>query len=139
MRRDHFQFDLPDELIAQQPTAERRGSRLLFLDSGSDSLQHQQFSDFLSHIVAGDLLVFNNTKVIPARLFGRKESGGKIEVLVERVLGPYSVLAHIRASKSPKPDNQLIFDNDQRAEMLGRVDDLFELKFAEPVLDVLDQ
>jgi S-adenosylmethionine:tRNA ribosyltransferase-isomerase len=89
--------------------------------------------------VAGDLLVFNNTKVIPARLFGRKESGGKIEVLVERVLGPYSVLAHIRANKPPKPGNQLIFDNDQRAEMLGRVDDLFELKFAEPVLDVLDQ
>ena len=139
MLRDHFQFDLPDELIARQPTAERRGSRLLFLDSAADTLQHQQFTDFLSHIKAGDLLVFNNTKVIPARLFGQKETGGKIEVLVERVLGPYSVLAHIRASKSPKPGNQLVFDNDQRAEMLGRVDDLFELKFAEPVLDVLDQ
>ena len=139
MRRDHFQFDLPDELIARQPTVERRGSRLLFLDSEAEALEHQQFADFLSHVKAGDLLVFNNTKVIPARLFGHKESGGKIEVLVERVLGAHSVLAHIRASKSPKPGNQLIFDNGHRAEMLGRVDDLFELAFAEPVLDVLDK
>jgi S-adenosylmethionine:tRNA ribosyltransferase-isomerase len=139
MRRDHFQFDLPDELIARQPTEERRDSRLLFLDSNSQTLQHQQFEDFLSHIQAGDLLVFNNTKVIPARLFGRKESGGKIEVLVERVLGTYSVLAHIRASKSPKPGNTLAFDNQHSAEMVGRVDDLFELNFAQPVLDVLDQ
>ena len=86
MRRDHFQFDLPDELIARQPAAERRGSRLLYLDSGAESMEHQQFSDFLDHVQAGDLLVFNNTKVIPARLYGQKESGGKIEVLVERVL-----------------------------------------------------
>jgi S-adenosylmethionine:tRNA ribosyltransferase-isomerase len=139
MRRDHFQFDLPDELIARQPTVERRGSRLLFLDSNRQTLQHQQFADFLSHIQAGDLLVFNNTKVIPARLFGHKESGGKVEVLVERVLGTYSVLAHIRASKSPKPGNKLTFDNQHSAEMLGRVDDLFKLNFAQPVLDVLDQ
>ena len=86
MRRDHFQFDLPDELIARQPAAERRGSRLLYLDSGAESMEHQQFSGFLDHVQAGDLLVFNNTKVIPARLYGQKESGGKIEVLVERVL-----------------------------------------------------
>ena len=139
MRRDLFQFELPDELIARQPTEQRQGSRLLYLDSLNDDLQHQQFTDLLCHIQPGDLMVFNNTKVIPARLFGQKESGGKVEVLVERVVDKYSVLAHVRASKSPKAGTQLIFDNDYRAEMLGRVDDLFELKFSEPVLDVLDQ
>ena len=139
MRRDLFQFDLPDELIARQPATERQGSRLLFLDSANGNLRHQQFTDLLSHIQPGDLMVFNNTKVIPARLFGQKESGGKVEILVERVVDRYSVLAHVRASKSPKLGNQLQFDQEHSAEMMGRVDDLFELKFSEPVLDVLDQ
>jgi S-adenosylmethionine:tRNA ribosyltransferase-isomerase len=139
MRRDLFQFDLPDELIARQPAEQRQGSRLLYLDSHNDDLQHQQFTDLLSHIQPGDLIVFNNTKVIPARLFGQKESGGKVELLVERVVDKYTVLAHTRASKSPKVGNQLIFDDGYSAEMMGRVDDLFELKFSAPVLDVLDQ
>lgn len=139
MRRDLFQFDLPDELIARQPAQQRHGSRLLYLDSASKELQHQQFPDLLNHIQAGDLMVFNNTKVIPARLFGEKETGGKIEVLVERVVDSHSVQAHIRASKSPKPGNQLIFEQGHSAEMLGRADDLFILKFSAPVLAVLDQ
>jgi S-adenosylmethionine:tRNA ribosyltransferase-isomerase len=139
MRRDLFQFDLPDELIARQPAEQRQGSRLLYLDSLNNNLQHQQFTDLLAHIQPGDLMVFNNTKVIPARLFGQKESGGKLEVLVERVVNKYSVLAHVRASKSPKTGVQLLFDDGYSAEMLGRVDDLFELKFSAPVLDVLDQ
>ena len=139
MRRELFQFDLPNELIARQPAEQRRGSRLLYLDSSAADLRHQQFADLLSHIETGDLMVFNNTKVIAARLFGQKESGGKVEVLVERVLGSHSVLAHVRASKSPKPGNQLLFEQDYSAEMLGRVDDLFELRFSAPVLDVLDQ
>jgi S-adenosylmethionine:tRNA ribosyltransferase-isomerase len=139
MRRDLFQFDLPDELIARQPAPQRQGSRLLYLDSGSNKLQHQQFPDLLDHIQPGDLMVFNNTKVIPARLFGEKETGGKIEVLVERVVDSHSVHAHIRASKSPKPGNQLMFEQGYRADMLGRADDLFILKFSAPVLAVLDQ
>jgi len=139
MRRDLFQFDLPDELIARQPAQQRQGSRLLYLDSASNELQHQQFPDLLDHIQPGDLMVFNNTKVIPARLFGEKETGGKIEVLVERVVDSHSVHAHIRASKSPKPGNQLMFEQGYRAEMLGRADDLFILKFSAPVLAVLDQ
>ena len=139
MRRDQFYFDLPDELIAREPAAERTGSRLLYLDSAAERLQHSQFSDFLTYIGPDDLLVFNNTKVIPARLYGQKDSGGKIEVLVERVLDSHRVLAHIRASKSPKPGNQLIFDNNVRAEMVERDGTLFELAFAEPVLAVLDQ
>ena len=139
MRRDLFQFDLPDELIARQPAQQRQGSRLLYLDSASKELQHQQFPDLLNHIQPGDLMVFNNTKVIPARLFGEKETGGKIEVLVERVVDSHSVQAHIRASKSPKSGNQLIFEQGHSAEMLGRADDLFILKFSAPVLAVLDQ
>jgi S-adenosylmethionine:tRNA ribosyltransferase-isomerase len=138
MRRDLFQFDLPDELIARQPAEQRRGSRLLYLDSVADDLRHQQFADVLDHIAPGDLMVFNNTKVIAARLFGHKASGGKVEVLVERVLSADLVLAHIRASKSPKMGSQLLFDEGYSAEMLGRVDDLFELKFSAAVLDVLD-
>ena len=139
MRRDQFYFDLPDELIAREPAAERTGSRLLYLDSAAERLQHSQFSDFLTYIGPDDLLVFNNTKVIPARLYGQKDSGGKIEVLVERVLDSHRVLAHIRASKSPKPGTQLIFDNNVRGEMVGRDAALFELAFTEPVLAVLDQ
>jgi S-adenosylmethionine:tRNA ribosyltransferase-isomerase len=139
MRRDIFKFELPDELIARQPAAERQGSRLLYLDSASQTLEHREFADFLEIVQAGDLLVFNNTKVIAARLYGQKASGGKVEVLVERVLDAYRVLAHIRASKSPKPGIQLHFDNNQSAEMLGRSGDLFELRFAQPVLEVLDQ
>lgn len=138
MRRDLFQFDLPDELIARQPAQQRQGSRLLYLNSASNDLQHQQFPDLIDHIQPGDLMVFNNTKVIPARLFGEKETGGKIEVLVERVLDTHRVQAHIRASKSPKAGNQLRFDEGYSAEMLSRAGDLFVLKFSHPVLTVLD-
>ena len=138
MRRDLFQFDLPDELIARQPAQQRQGSRLLYLNSASNDLQHQQFPDLIEHIQPGDLMVFNNTKVIPARLFGEKETGGKIEVLVERILDTHRVQAHIRASKSPKAGNQLRFDEGYSAEMLSRAGDLFVLKFSHPVLTVLD-
>ena len=138
MRRDHFQFDLPNELIARQPTEQRQGSRLLFLDGAKNTLKHQQFSDFLSHVQAGDLIVFNNTKVIPARLYGQKASGGKIEVLIERLVDAYSVVAHVRASKSPKPGNQIIFSDTFSAEMIGREQGLFELRFNHPVLKILE-
>ena len=138
MRRDLFQFDLPDELIARQPAHQRQGSRLLYLNSASNDLQHQQFPDLIDHIQPGDLMVFNNTKVIPARLFGEKETGGKIEVLVERILDSHRVQAHIRASKSPKAGNQLRFDEGYSAEMQDRAGDLFVLKFSQPVLTVLD-
>ena len=138
MRRDHFQFELPNELIARQPAVQRQGSRMLFLDSAENNLQHQQFSDFLSHVESGDLVVFNNTKVIAARLYGQKATGGKVEVLVERLVDAYSVLAHVRASKSPKPGNQIVFSEGFSAEMTGRDDDLFALTFNKPVLDVLD-
>jgi len=138
MRRDHFQFELPDELIARQPAAQRQDSRMLFLDSSESNLQHQYFGDFLSHVERGDLIVFNNTKVIAARLYGQKTSGGKVEVLVERLIDAYSVRAHVRASKSPKVGSQIAFSEGFSAEMTGRDDDLFALTFNKPVLAVLD-
>ena len=138
MRLEKFRFDLPDKLIARHPTEDRTGSRLLTMDP-EGIVEHCQFADLLGHIEPGDLLVFNDTKVIPARLFGEKQTGGKVEVLVERILDSHTVLAHIRASKSPKAATSLFFEQDYSAQMLGRVNDLFELKFNAPLLSVLDQ
>lgn len=139
MRLSDFAFDLPDELIARHPLAERRSSRLLCLDGPSGALSDRHFADLLDYLRPGDLMVFNNTRVIPARLFGRKETGGQLEVLVERVLDEYRVLAHIRSSKSPKPGSRILLDGEGVAEMVARHDALFELRFAEPVLPLLDR
>lgn len=140
MRVADFSFDLPDELIARFPKADRTSSRLLSLDGPSGEIEHKIFSDILELVNENDLLVFNNTKVIPARMFGQKESGGKVEVLVERVLDEHRVLAHIRASKSPKPGNVLILEGKAKAIMVARHDTLFELEFdrSENVLDILN-
>lgn len=129
MRRADFIFDLPEELIAQQPAAERRASRLLVLDGETGALEDKSFVDLINFLHAGDVLVFNDTRVIPARLYGRKSSGGKIEVLIERVLDEYRALAHIRASKSPKEDSILLFEQGIQATVKGRDDDLFVLDF----------
>jgi len=139
MRLSDFAFDLPDELIARHPLAERRASRLLCLDGPSGELSDRHFADLLDYLRHGDLMVFNNTRVIPARLFGRKETGGQLEVLVERVLDEYRVLAHIRSSKSPKPGSRILLDGDASAEMVARHAALFELRFAEPVLPLLER
>ncbi len=142
MQVSDFHFELPDELIARYPQPERTASRLLQLTGNTGELQHKGFKDMLDLVEPGDLLVFNNTRVIPARVFGRKESGGKIEVLVERMLDDKSILAHVRASKSPKPGNVLFLgDNDEhQAEMVARHDTLFEIRFTgdQTVLEVLE-
>lgn len=140
MQRSDFHFELPPELIAQRPLTERCGSRLLVLDKGSHRIVDRQFSDIVDLLAPGDLLVFNDTRVIPARLFGTKASGGKIEMLVERVLNEHDVLAQVRASKSPKPGAMLYLDQDISAEVLARHEDLFELRFLDPrpVLEILD-
>lgn len=130
MRRDLFYYELPEGLIASQPTAERGGSRLLCLDGPTGQMSHAQFPDLLAQVKPGDLMVFNNTRVIPARLFGQKDTGGKVEVLVERLIADKTVLAHVRASKSPKPGAVLSFDQGVIANMGGRRDDLFELTFS---------
>ena len=127
MLRSDFHFDLPPELIAQYPLPERTASRLLTLIN--ESVQDHLFTDLTELLQSGDLLVFNNTRVIPARLFGVKDTGGKVEVLVERVLDKYRVLAHVRASKSPKPDARLLLEDGVEVTVLGRQGELFELKF----------
>ena len=139
MRRQDFSYDLPDDLIAYAPCPERTQSRLLCLDGVSGQMQHQQFSDLLAHVKPGDLMVFNNTRVIAARLFATKETGGKVEVLVERIVSAHSVLAHVRSSKSPKAGGRLLLENGLVITVTGRRDALFELNFAEArVLEVLD-
>ncbi len=139
MRRDLFQYDLPDRLIARHPTPQRQGSRLLHLNAATGDVAHQQFPDLLRHVRAGDLLVFNDTRVIPARLLGQKETGGRLEILVERLLDDDRVLAHVRCSKTPRVGSRLLFDRDVCARMLGRNGDLFELQFEAPVLEILDR
>ena len=139
MRVADFHFDLPDGQIARHPLAERRASRLLILDGASGALAHRQFADLLEYLRPGDLMVFNNTRVIPARLFGQKATGGKLEILVERVLDERRVLAHVRSSKSPKPGSLIDIDGGGRAQMLARHDALFELRFEEAVLPLLER
>ncbi|ABF13923.1 tRNA preQ1(34) S-adenosylmethionine ribosyltransferase-isomerase QueA [Candidatus Palibaumannia cicadellinicola] len=126
-----FSFNLPKNLIARYPLPERSTCRLLSLDGHSGAIKHNVFTDILDQLSLGDLLVFNNTRVIPARLFGRKISGGKVEVLVERVLDNQRVLAHIRASKTPKIDTLLLLgDNENiRAIIVARHQIWFELLF----------
>ncbi|WP_417666787.1 tRNA preQ1(34) S-adenosylmethionine ribosyltransferase-isomerase QueA [Pseudidiomarina sp.] len=135
-----FSFELPDELIARYPQAERSASRLLNLDGTSGKVMHQQFKDIVGHLNAGDLLVFNDTRVIPARMLGEKVSGGKVEVLVERIVDEHRVLAHLRSNRSPKIGARMILEGAVEVEMLGRQDALFELYFhtSEPVLNVLE-
>ena len=140
MRVSDFDFDLPDEQIARFPTAERTGSRLLRLDGPTAEIQHGQFSDIEQLLKPGDLLVMNNTRVIPARLFGRKETGGKLEVLVERVLEEKRILAHVRSSKSPKPGTTIyLADDNIQAVVSGRQGALFLIDFVEPVLPQLKE
>ncbi len=144
MQRRDFYFDLPDELIARYPAQQRDGSRLLVLQ-GDGRLEHRQFPDLLDYLREGDLLVFNDTRVIPARLFGAKESGGRIEILIERLIDEHHALAHIRASKSPKAGSRLFLAEDAEApvgsdavEVLGRQGALFELCFDAPLLEQLN-
>lgn len=119
MLRSDFHFELPDELIAQYPLPERSASRLLCLDGASGAIDHRHFSQLPSLLREGDLLVFNDTRVIPARLWGQKETGGKLEILVERLTGTHTALAHIRSSKSPKPGTRILLTPEQGAEPCG--------------------
>lgn len=125
MQRSDFHYDLPEELIAQFPTGNRRDSRLLHLPAGDASPMDRLFVDLPLLLNPGDLLVFNDTRVMRARLFGAKESGGKVELLIERVLEPNRGLAHIRASKSPRAGSRILLEGGGVLEILGRQDDLF--------------
>jgi S-adenosylmethionine:tRNA ribosyltransferase-isomerase len=139
MQTADFAFELPNELIAQFPSPERSASRLLYLDPNSGSLIDSQFRDLPRFLRAGDVLVFNDTRVIKARLFGVKETGGKIELLVERVLDEERVLAQIHASHPPQPNAKLLLAEAIAATVLGRRGEFYLVRFdaGEPVLDLL--
>jgi len=128
MQLSDFDYQLPEHLIAQAPLAERSASRLMVVDPANADLADRRFSDLGEFFDEGDLLVFNDTRVIPARLFGQKQTGGKIEVMVERVLDDENLLAHIRSSKAPKPGMQLLLENQVECNMLRREGDLFVLQ-----------
>jgi S-adenosylmethionine:tRNA ribosyltransferase-isomerase len=137
VRLADFDYFLPPELIAQHPAAERTASRLLHLDGRTGAMSDRRFSEIVDLLDPGDLLVVNDTRVIKARLHGRKDSGGEVEVLIERVLDAHRALAQVRASKPPKPGRRLILGDGLEAEVLGRQDEFYELRFADEVLDVL--
>jgi len=127
MQTRDFTFSLPPELIAQHPLVDRAASRLLVLDPAPAGPRHLMFTDLPGLLGAGDLLVLNDTRVIPARLLGVKDSGGRVEVLVERILDEDRVLALVRASKAPRPGTVLRFEDAINLRVTGRRDDLFEL------------
>jgi S-adenosylmethionine:tRNA ribosyltransferase-isomerase len=141
MRTTDFDFYLPDSLIAQFPAKERTASRLLRLDGKTGALDDALFINLPNYIAPGDLLVFNNTRVIKARLAGRKSTGGEVEALIERVIDTHHALALIKSSRSPKPGSKLLFANAFEAEVIERQDDLFLLKIddASDWLDLLEQ
>jgi len=141
MKKSDFNYRLPEALIAQKPLAERTASRLLCMDRNTGRIADRQFIDFIDLIDERDLLVFNDTKVIPARLFGKKQSGGKVEILIERILDDHHAIAHVRASKAAKAGTLIELDNGYGCEVLGRADDLFHLEFkGEPsLLTILEQ
>lgn len=141
MKTSDFDFDLPPELIAQFPTQERSQSRLLHLDGASGALADGRFGDLPQFLKPGDLLVFNDTRVIKARLYGVKDSGGKLEVLIERVLDEHHALAHIRASHAPKPGSGLLLAGEIAATVEERQGELYRLRFAgeTPLLELLER
>jgi len=129
MQLSDFKFELPAELIAQYPAPDRGASRLLLLNSQSASWRDGKFTDLLDELQPGDLLVFNDTKVIPARLLGHKDSGGKVEVLIERILDSQRALAQIRASKSPRPGTRINFADNCAAQVDGREGEFYVIRF----------
>jgi S-adenosylmethionine:tRNA ribosyltransferase-isomerase len=139
MRIEEFDYELPPDLIAQAPAAERGASRLLHLDGRTGAMADKRFADLPALVREGDLLVFNDTRVIKARLQGVRESGGRIETLVERVLPPRRALAMLRASNSPRPGARIRFGDGGGATVVERRDEFFVLEFDDDVGQVLER
>jgi S-adenosylmethionine:tRNA ribosyltransferase-isomerase len=141
MLRSDFHYDLPGQLIAMHPSPSRSASRLLCLDPGNATLHDRQFADLPGLLAPGDLLVYNDTRVIPARLYASKPSGGRVEVLVERITGPHSALVHLRAARAPRTGTILLLEGGIRALITGRSENLFALEFsgASSVPDLLER
>jgi S-adenosylmethionine:tRNA ribosyltransferase-isomerase len=135
MKLSDFHYELPERLIARFPLAERTDSRLLHLEGSSGDISHGRFTDLLDLLKPEDLLVFNNTRVIPARLWGRKPTGGKLEILVERIIGERECLAQLRSSKTPRPGSEIWLQKSADEEaveakmtLLGREEEFFHLR-----------
>ena len=139
MKLTEFDYQLPADLIAQHPAKERGASRLLHLDGASGKLADRSFADLPQLVDARDVVVLNETRVIKARLFGAKTSGGRVELFVERILGEYEALGLMRAGHSPKPGTRLIVGDGVAVEVLGREEDFYRVRFAEPVAAVLER
>ena len=140
MKRSDFHFDLPDELIARYPLAEREASRLLRLDGAGGAVSHHGFRELPDLLEPGDLLVFNDTRVIPARVYGQKASGGKVEMLVERILEAHRALVHLKVSRTPGAGGELILDGGYRVLVEAHTPEgLFRVRFADSeVMTVLE-
>lgn len=141
MKKSDFNFELPVELIAQAPLAERSNSRLLIVPSDSSNYQNRQFTDLLEYLQADDLLIFNDTRVIPARIYGQKATGGQVEILIERLLSNQQVRAQIGASKAPKPGSLITLTDGTRITVLSVDTGFYQLQFEteEPVEMVLNR
>ena len=141
MKKSDFNYHLPVNLIAQKPLEQRTASRLLCLDKKTGVTKDRQFVDFIDLVNEKDLLILNDTRVIPARLFGKKQTGGKLEILIERVLDEYHAVAHIRSSKSPKAGSVIELEEGFNCCVTGRENDLFYLEFLtdKTILELLDQ
>lgn len=139
MQRSDFEFDLPPELIAQQPAAQRSASRLLCLDGLAGVLRDLRFVDLPALLEPGDLLIFNDTRVIPARVFGTKPSGGRVEMLLERATGARRARVQLRASKPSRAGTQILLPGGESAQVVGRVDDLYEADFSCDVRDFFER
>ena len=137
MQRAEFNYDLPQELISQRPLEDRSASRLLCLDGATGALRDRVFRDLPHLLNPNDLLVVNDTQVVRARLIGAKTTGGRVEVLVERVLDDTVALAQVRASKSPRAGTAIALDGGARATVRGRVEAMYELAFDRPVAEVM--
>jgi S-adenosylmethionine:tRNA ribosyltransferase-isomerase len=139
MDSSEFHFDLPPELIAQQPLEDRSASRMLYVPSENHAFRDHGITDLVSLLKPGDLLVMNDTKVVPARLIGRKASGGRVEMLLERQLEADLALVQLRANRAPAIGGQIVFDGDTLATVEARQDGFFVLRFLQPVDQVLDE
>ena len=129
LKKSDFHYDLPEALIAQAPLPERSASRLLVVPPQGAAFVDQQVRDLVQWLRPGDLLVFNDTRVIPARVFGQKETGGRVEIMIERLLPENCARAQVGASKSPKPGSRIQLDAGGEAEVLGRDGEFYQLRF----------
>lgn len=141
MKTQDFDFHLPEALIAQHPTTERSASKLMHVNPHPGGIVDGIFLDLLNHVSDKDLLIFNDTRVIKARLFGQKATGGSVEVLIERVINDHEAFALVRASRSPKIGSSMTLENHIDAKVIGREDDLFHLKFlpTKPLFELLEE